>query len=269
MPEVKAEVKRGMDWKKLLGSISKSVDEELRLRNEYLVTETRLLRQQLTGRVQLCDGDRQALAELGQKLGRKPWKRPRRLRKPVTILVWHHKLAPNRVTACRRARLWAVPRTDQELERRHDATNSMRHIMSNYAVTLPVPDYIYDRARQIAAGTAQSIEAVLLQQLKDAFAEVLPALPPDEQRELEALTHLSDEALWTIAREQMAQDRQARLHALMDANSQGTLGEAQQAELEALVAQGQRLSLRKAQAAALLTERGYRVTVEMLSSADE
>jgi hypothetical protein len=139
--------------------------------------------------------------------------------------------------------------------------------MGDYSVTLPVPDYIYDRARQIAKGTAQSIEAVLVQQLKDAFAEPLPALPPDEQSELEALAHLSDEALWTIAREQMAQDRQARMQVLMDANSQGTLHEAQRLELEALVAQGQRPSLRKAQAAALLTERGYRVTIEASTSA--
>ena len=141
--------------------------------------------------------------------------------------------------------------------------------MSDYTVTLPVPEEIYDRARQVAAGTAQSVEAVLLQQLQAAFMAPLPPLPPDEQRELEALTSLSDEALWTLAREQMAQDKQARLHVLMDANSQGTLEEAQRVELEALVTQGQRLSVRKAQAAALLTERGYRVTREALASAHE
>ena len=39
---------RGMDWKKLLGSITKSVDEELRLRNAYLVAENRILRQQIS-----------------------------------------------------------------------------------------------------------------------------------------------------------------------------------------------------------------------------
>jgi hypothetical protein len=153
--------------------------------------------------------------------------------------------------------------------RRREAADSMRRIMSDHTVSLPVPDYIYDRARQIAAGTAQSIEAVLLQQLEDAFAEPLPALPPDEQRELEALAHLSDEALWTMAREHMAPEKQARLHALMEANSQGTLDEPQRAALEALVAQGQRLSVRKAQAAALLTERGYRITIAALSIADE
>ena len=48
------------------GSITESVDEELRLRNAYLVVENRLLRQPSTGRVQLTDSDRKALAEIGQ-----------------------------------------------------------------------------------------------------------------------------------------------------------------------------------------------------------
>jgi hypothetical protein len=67
--------------------------------------------------------------------------------------------------------------------------------MSHYSVTLPLPDDIYDCARRIAAGTSQSIEAVLLQQLQDAFAAPLPNLAPEEQRELKALTFLSDDAL--------------------------------------------------------------------------
>jgi hypothetical protein len=141
--------------------------------------------------------------------------------------------------------------------------------MSHYSVTLPVPDYIYDCARRIAEGTSQSIEAVLLQQLKDAFTDPLPDLAPEEQRELEALKFFSDDALWTIAREQMPEDRQVRMQTLMNANSQGTLEDTQRSELEALVAHGQRLSVRKAKAAALLTERGYQVTLAALSSADE
>jgi hypothetical protein len=141
--------------------------------------------------------------------------------------------------------------------------------MSDYAVTFPVPADLYGRAPQVAAGTAQSVEAVLLQHLQAAFMAPLPALPPDAQRALEALTHLSDEALWTLARVQMAQDKQARLHVRMEANTQGTLAEAQRAALEPLGAQGQRLNVRKAQAAALLTERGYRVTIQALSAAPE
>jgi hypothetical protein len=35
---------------------------------------------------------------------------------------------------------------------------------------------------------------------------------------LEALKFLADDALWTIAREQMLEDRQVRMQTLMDAN---------------------------------------------------
>src|SRR5438093_12141447 len=58
-----------MDWKHLLTSITGTVDQELLLRNEYLVTEHRLLRHQSTGRVRLTDGERTTLATIGQKLG--------------------------------------------------------------------------------------------------------------------------------------------------------------------------------------------------------
>ena len=57
-----------MDWKTLLAYITGSVDEELLLRNEYLVTENRILRQQIKGRVQLTDAERRSLAEIGQLL---------------------------------------------------------------------------------------------------------------------------------------------------------------------------------------------------------
>jgi putative transposase len=42
-----------MDWKKLLAYISGSVDEDLLLRNEYLVMENRILRAQIKNRLPL------------------------------------------------------------------------------------------------------------------------------------------------------------------------------------------------------------------------
>jgi putative transposase len=71
MQDTVAGVKRGMDWKKLLGSVTESVDEEIRLRNAYLVAENRILRQQINGRVPLTESERKALAELGHQLGKK------------------------------------------------------------------------------------------------------------------------------------------------------------------------------------------------------
>ena len=105
-----------MNWKQLLVSISASVDEELRLRNAYIATENRILRQQITGRVQLSDGDRQALAELGQKLGKKALEEVTTIVKPDTILAWHRKFASQQggdVTPCQSV---GRPRIDQELE---------------------------------------------------------------------------------------------------------------------------------------------------------
>ena len=59
-----------MDWKHLLAYITGTVDQELLLRNEDLVTENRMLRNQITGRVRLTDAERKTLAEIGHKLGK-------------------------------------------------------------------------------------------------------------------------------------------------------------------------------------------------------
>jgi len=47
------------------------VDQELLLRNEYLVAENRILRNQIKGRLRLSDPERIQLADIGKRLGRK------------------------------------------------------------------------------------------------------------------------------------------------------------------------------------------------------
>ena len=105
-----------MHWKQLLVSISASVDEELRLRNAYIAPENRILRQQITGRVQLSDGDRRVLAELGQKLGKKALEEVATLVKPDTILAWHLKFASQQGGDVKPCPSVGRPRIDQEIE---------------------------------------------------------------------------------------------------------------------------------------------------------
>ena len=81
-----------MDWKQLLAYITGSVDKELLLRNEYLVTENRILRQQIKGRVQLTDAERRSLAEIGKQLSKKALEEVASVVKPDTILGWHRML---------------------------------------------------------------------------------------------------------------------------------------------------------------------------------
>jgi hypothetical protein len=55
----------------------------------------------------------------------------------------------------------------------------------------------------------------------------------------------------------MTQTLQERAHELMDKNSLGTINDDEFAELEQVVERGDRLMLRKAEAAVLLKKRGY------------
>jgi putative transposase len=105
-----------MDWKTLLAYISGSVDEELLLRNEYLVAENRILRDQIKGRVQLSDAERLTLSEIGRKLGKKALEEVAHIVKPDTILSWQWKLAANKFDGSSQRKSPERPRVDKELE---------------------------------------------------------------------------------------------------------------------------------------------------------
>jgi hypothetical protein len=139
--------------------------------------------------------------------------------------------------------------------------------MTDHTVTVTVSEQVYDYIRRIAEATDQPIEQILRQRLEDMLP--LPHLLPDEEAELAALKLLSDDALWTIAAEQMPRTQQERRSALLKLNERGTITEAEQAELDSLLQRGDRLMLRKAEVAGILTERGYKVTPHDLASPHE
>jgi hypothetical protein len=60
-----------MEWARILAYITGTVDQELLLRNEYLVAENRILKAQLKERLRLSDAERAKLGEIGHRLGRK------------------------------------------------------------------------------------------------------------------------------------------------------------------------------------------------------
>jgi hypothetical protein len=122
-------------------------------------------------------------------------------------------------------------------------------------ITLDLPDDVSFRATTLAESLGFSIEEVLLNHLKTL--DPLHALSPELRHELDALQYLSDDALWTIAREQLPTPIQARAQELLDKNSRATISDSEHQELEALVERGDQLMLRKAEAAHLLSKRGY------------
>jgi len=105
-----------MDWKQLLAYITGSVDQQLLLRNEYLVTENRILRQQITGRLRLRDGERKTLAEIGKKLGRQALAEVATIVKPDTILAWHRTLVARKFDSSQQRKTPGRPPVDAALE---------------------------------------------------------------------------------------------------------------------------------------------------------
>jgi putative transposase len=93
-----------------------SVDQKLLLRNEYLVTENRILRNQINARVPLSDGERKVLAEIGKKLGQHALEEVATSVKPDTILAWHRKLVAQKFDGSQQRKVPSHPKFDPELE---------------------------------------------------------------------------------------------------------------------------------------------------------
>jgi putative transposase len=105
-----------MDWQHLLASITGTVEQELLLRNEYLVPENRILRNQIKGRLRLSDGERKTLADIGQKLGKQALQEVAKIVKPDTILGWHRQLVAQKCDGSQQRKGPGRPTIDQELE---------------------------------------------------------------------------------------------------------------------------------------------------------
>jgi hypothetical protein len=119
------------------------------IRNEYLVTENRILRNQLKGRVRLSDGERAALAEIGQKLGKQALKDVATIVKPDTILGWHRKLVAQKFDGSLQRKAPGRPKIAPEL-----AACRRDNAMANYKALRPVrsrlfvPDKSHERIRE-------------------------------------------------------------------------------------------------------------------------
>ena len=105
-----------MDWKTMLAYVTGSVDEELLRRNEYLVAENRILRNQIAGRPRLSDGEQRTLAEIGKQLGRQALAEVASIVCPDTILAWHRRLVAKKFDGSHRRKYPGRPPVPRELE---------------------------------------------------------------------------------------------------------------------------------------------------------
>jgi hypothetical protein len=137
--------------------------------------------------------------------------------------------------------------------------------MPTQTMTVAVPEAIYHRLEQRAQQARRSVEAELLEVLVTALP-VGDQLPSDLAEASAALTLLDDQALWRAARSRLAADMATQLEDLHLKRQREGLTESEAQNLAHLVRQYERAMLVRAQAAALLRQRGHDVT-ELTASA--
>jgi putative transposase len=105
-----------MEWARIPAYITGTVDQQLLLRNEYLVAENRVLKAQLRGRLRLSDAERATLGEIGHRLGRKALEEVATIALPDTILAWYRRLIAGKFDRSRGYRRAGRPPIDKEVE---------------------------------------------------------------------------------------------------------------------------------------------------------
>ena len=105
-----------MDWARILAYITGTVDQELLLRNEYLVAENRILKAQLKTPLRLTDAERMTLAEIAYRLGRKALEDVANAVKPDTLRGWYRRLIARKFDGSKSRRYPGRPRIDDEIE---------------------------------------------------------------------------------------------------------------------------------------------------------
>jgi putative transposase len=105
-----------MDWARILAYVTGTVDQELLARNEYLVAENRIMKAQLKGRPKLSDAEREALGEIGHRLGSKVLADVATIAQPDTILGWYRKLVARKFDGSKARRGSGRPRIKREVE---------------------------------------------------------------------------------------------------------------------------------------------------------
>jgi len=132
-------------------------------------------------------------------------------------------------------------------------------MMTMQTLTLQVPEVLFTRLKQRAEQANRTVEAEML----DLLATAVPGaeeLPADLQQAVTSLGSLEDDALWRAAHSRLAVEMAAELEALHLKRQRERLIEAETLRLADLVRQYERTMLIRAQAAALLRQRGHDVS---------
>ncbi len=132
-------------------------------------------------------------------------------------------------------------------------------LVATHMVTLELPEPLYQRLKARAEQAQRRVEEELLEVVATAVP-VADDLPDDLADALSPLALLDAAALWRAARTQLPADAADQLADLNRKRQREGLTEAEAQQAAALLRQYERAMLIRAQAAALLKQRGHDVS---------
>lgn len=134
--------------------------------------------------------------------------------------------------------------------------------MSDTTITVTLPEPTLRKLQRAAELTYRSVDEILLGVLNVALS-VPPDLPSDVAEELAAMRLLSDDALWAAAQPSLSPAEQQRLQQLNHIAGERSLTQAESAEQAALLKAYHRSVLRRAEALAILQQRGHPISPDL------
>jgi hypothetical protein len=135
--------------------------------------------------------------------------------------------------------------------------------MPNQTIPIQLPEAIYQRLQQVAHATHHSIEEVVLQTIRGNLPPSLDDLSPELRCVVADLQHMSDETLWSVAKEPLPPRHWRRHQRLLRKGQEGTLAAAEHQELAELRAAVDRFVTRRSYALALLKWHGQTMPTDM------
>lgn len=126
-----------------------------------------------------------------------------------------------------------------------------------HAVTLELPDTLYDQLKSAAELTRYPIEHLIEQSLAHTISPLLEDIPRQYQREVYPLLELDEDKLMEETRRVFPSDLWDDYEVLLGEKKERSLTDSERSRLEILRSEADILMLRKGYAALLLKRRGY------------
>jgi len=132
--------------------------------------------------------------------------------------------------------------------------------MAVQAVTVNLPESLYERLARRAIRTHRTVEAELVEAVSTSLPEEPDELPTDMAEAIAALHLLDDEELWRAAKTCLAPEKAADLEGLHIKRQGEGLSVSETEALATLMKKYTRIMLVRSRSAALLKQRGHDVS---------